>query len=373
MKKILFLLNNMNIGGTEKSFLNLLGTLSPKEYDVTLLLLEKSGGFLEYVPAWVHIETVPDYPEMKQEIMYPPVSVAKELLREHKTLRAIKLLGEHLIFKLTGDRTRYFRFVTNGKKRLQEEYDTAIAYAGPFDFQTVYVLDDIQAKEKVQWIHFDVSKIYFNEKMGHRLYPQFDRINVVSDEARKALIEKIPEIAPKTRTVLNVVSAEQCRMMADMGDGFEDGYTGGGIRIVTVGRLSAEKGQDIIPEVAAYLKKHGIAFRWYLVGDGKLRPEIERKCAKYEVNNEIVFLGTMPNPYQYLKQADLYVQTSVYEGFCITLAEAKAFDLPIISTDCAGAHEQLNGIPHCHVVQRNAQEISNAILAEVQLISNVAQ
>ena len=225
MKKILFLLNNMNIGGTEKSFLNLLGTLSPEEYDVTLLLLEATGGFMEYIPSWVHVETVPGYLEMKPEIMNPPISVVKQYFREHKVWRAVRLLGGHLFYKLTGDRTPYFRIVEKGKARIQEDYDVTIAYAGPFDFLTVYVLYDIRAKEKIQWIHFDVSKFHFNTKMCRRLYPRFDQINVVSDEARKALLEKIPEIAPKTKTVLNIVSAKQCRTLADIGHGFEDEYT----------------------------------------------------------------------------------------------------------------------------------------------------
>lgn len=369
MKKVLFLLNNMNIGGTEKSFLNLLETLSPEEYDVTLLLLEATGGFMEYIPSWVHVKTVPEYVEMKPEIMSPPISVAKRYFREHKAWRAVRLLVGHLLYKLTGDRTPYFRIVEKGKPRLHEEYDVAIAYAGPFDFLTVYVLYDIQAKEKIQWVHFDVRKIYLNTKMCRKLYPQFDQINVVSDEARRALLEKIPEIAPKTKTVLNVVSAKQCQLLAERGNGFEDNYMG--IRIVTVGRLSREKGQDIVPEVAARLKEYGVEFRWYLVGDGKLKPEIEQKCTEYGVSDDVVFLGTTPNPYPYLKQADLYVQTSVHEGFCITLAEAKVFGLPIISTDCAGAHEQLDGIDNCHVTQRQADDMCNAVLIEAARIKKI--
>lgn len=363
MKKILFVLTNMNIGGTEKSLLNLLDTMSPEEYEVTVLLLEKTGGFLEYLPYWCRVEAISGYESMKKEIMEPPLKVVKEYLKKGKVTRAVSLAFLHLVFKCTDDRTLYYRYILKNSN-LSGTYDIAIAYAGPFDFITVYVLNCVKASEKIQWIHFDVSKFHFNTKMCRRLYPKFDHIHVVSEEARKALVAKVPTIEPKTRTVLNVVSEKQCRRMADMGHGFDDGYTGG-IRIVTVGRLSKEKGQDIIPEVAACLKNRGIAFRWYLVGDGKLRPEIERKCAEYGVSEEIVFLGTTPNPYPYLKQADLYVQTSVHEGFCITLAEAKVFGLPIISTDCAGAHEQLDGVANCHVVRREVPGICEAIIKEV--------
>lgn len=294
--------------------------------------------------------------------MLPPIRVARTYLNNHKIIEAIRVIAGHIIFKVTGDRTWYFkntlRSVQNSAK-----YDIAVAYAGPFDFLTAYVLYCVEAKQKVQWIHFDVSKIHFNTKMCRKLYPKFDRINVVSDEARRALIEKIPEIGPKTKTALNKISARQCQAMAEMGHGFEDGYNG--TRIVTVGRLAQEKGQDIIPEIAAMLKQNGAVFRWYLVGDGKLRPVIEKECARYGVSEDVVILGTTPNPYQYLKQADLYVQTSVHEGFCITLAEAKVFGLPIISTDCAGAHEQLDDIDRCHVVKRSAFDLYNAIFDEI--------
>ncbi|MDY2609188.1 MAG: glycosyltransferase [Eubacteriales bacterium] len=363
MKKILFLLNNMNIGGTEKSFLNLLDMMSPEQYDVTLLLLEESGGFMDFIPSWVQVKTMPGYPAMRGEILEPPLRIVIQYLREHKIIRAICLAFYHVLFKITDDRTLYFRYVLKDKGRLEEAYDAAVAYAGPFDFLTVYVLYNVQAEKKFQWIHFDVRKIHFNTKMCRKLYPRFDRIITVSDDARKALLKEIPEISPKTITALNTVSTKQCRLLADMGHGFEDTYEG--IRIVTVGRLAQEKGQDIIPEVAAKLKTQQIRFKWYLVGDGKMKPEIEQKCIEYGVSDDVVFLGTTPNPYPYLKQADLYVQTSIHEGFCISLAEAKVFDLPIISTDCAGAHEQLDGLARCHIVKRLVPDICSAILEEV--------
>jgi len=358
MKKVLFALNNMNIGGTEKAFLNYVETLSEDEYDITLLLLEESGGFLPYVPKRVHIQSVREWKIMKTEILDPPLQVAEKYLRSGRIGRAFGIAFFHCLAKLSNDRTEYYRYILRDL-RLNEEYDTAIAYCGPFDFITALVLDCITARKKVQWIHFDVSKFKFNTKTCKRLYRKFDEIRVVSDEARYQLIKKIPQLEAKTITSANIVLAEQCRRMAEMGEGFLDKFDG--IRIVTVGRLSEEKGQDIIPDIAAELRKSGIHFRWYLVGDGKLRSKIESKCSEYAVEENIVFLGTQANPYPFLKEADLYVQTSVHEGFCITLAEAKAFNLPIISTECAGAHEQLDGREMCFIVNRSIEDMYSSI------------
>lgn len=358
MKKVLFVLNNMNIGGTEKAFLNMLDTINPEEYEVTLMLLSKSGGYMSFIPEWVNVECIEGYDTMKQEIMAPPLLIVKEYLKKGKIKRAAGIFFYHCLFKMTDDRTEYYKFVL-GKHVNQTPYDIAIAYCGPFDFLTVYVLFFVKALKKIQWIHFDVSKFNFNTKMCKRLYPRFDKICVVSEEARKELVNKVPEIRDKTETYLNVVSKKKCREMAEKGIGYSDNYKG--IRIVTVGRLSEEKGQDIIPDVAIQLKRAGIEFRWYLIGDGKLRKEIERKIQEYNLGDKVVLLGTQVNPYPYLKGASLYVQTSIHEGYCITLAEAKAFELPIVSTECAGAHEQLDDCEGCCVVKRDAEQIYEVV------------
>ena len=114
-----------------------------------------------------------------------------------------------------------------------------------------------------------------------------------------------------------------------------------GIKILTVGRLYREKGQDIIPEVARQLKREGYDFKWYLIGEGSIRKEIEKKIEEYELKDTVILLGTKTNPYRFYKDATIYVQTSRHEGFGITIAEAKVFKLPIVSTDVAGAREQL--------------------------------
>lgn len=358
-KKICFVLNNMNVGGTEKAFLNMVDFLPKEKFDVTLLLLEQSGGFLPMVPDHVHIEILPGYDRMKPEIMDAPLAVIRREVREGQFLRAAGLALTHLIFKLTGDRTLYCRWVLKGVRN-EEKYDYAVAYCGPFDLITVYVLYCIKAGRKIQWIHFDVNKIYFNAVMYRRLFRRFHRICVVSEEARKHLVSVIPEIEPKTKTVRNRISKEGCRRMADLGEGFQDGYEG--LRIVTLGRLSAEKGQDIIPYAARILEDRGLEFRWYLIGDGKLREKIEEIAADVGVADRLSFCGTQINPYPFLLQADIYVQTSRHEGYGIAIAEAKVFDLPVVSTDCTGACEQLEGRENSRIVGRRADEIAEAIL-----------
>lgn len=311
------------------------------------------------VPEWIRVIEIDGYSKMKTEIMDPPLQVAKRYFFNRELKNALSLAILHTIFKISHDRTAYYKYVLRNIK-IEGEYDTAIAYCGPFDFLTVMTLYYINAKKRIQWVHFDVSKFHFNVKMCKRLYQHFDDIFVVSDEAKKELLSVIPEIRNKTKTVHNVISKSQCEKLAEQGNGFVDSVAGK--RIVTVGRLSEEKGQDIIPVVARKLKEQGCAFKWYLIGDGKLKNKIEQLAKDNNVQHEIVFLGAQINPYQFLKNADLYVQTSIHEGFCITLGEAKVFGMPIISTEFAGAHEQLDGQRNCLVVQRDATILCDAIM-----------
>ena len=202
-EKILFMLTYMNLGGTEKAFLNLLDEINPQEYEVTLLLLEKKGELMNSIPEWVEVKVLDNYDTLKPLIMDPPLQLVKQNLSKMKIIKAFGLAFWHLFFKLTNDRSGYYRFILKDSPIRKENYDTVIAYAGPMDFISQYVIDKITAKRKVQWIHFDVSQCGFNIKFSQRLYPKFDNICVVSETAKEELIKRVPAIKGKTSVVHN--------------------------------------------------------------------------------------------------------------------------------------------------------------------------
>ncbi|MDO4514881.1 MAG: glycosyltransferase [Lachnospiraceae bacterium] len=360
MKKILFAVKNMNVGGVEKSLLSLLNTLDRTEYEVDLLLLEESGGFLNAIPDWVNVVVCKDYASIKDEVNLPPVRVIMDHLHNGRIGRAVKLLVAYARTKVSRDYTYYYKAVFSTVGRLSKHYDVAVSYTSIISYLTWFVDFHVDADEYIGWIHFDVSQIEPDRKMLLDLHEKMKKIYVVSQSALDAFTAMFPELKEKSELRYNVVDKNRVLALAE--EPVETIRQPGVKSIVTLGRLTSEKGQDIVPAVAKKLKQAGLPFRWYLIGEGGLRKQIEEKTKELGVENEVVLLGTKINPYPYLKQADLYVQTSVHEGFCITLAEAKAFDLPIVSTDCAGAHEQLDGQKHCAVVKRSTTELTNAIL-----------
>ena len=339
-KNILFMMINMNIGGTEKALLNMIDEIDNTKYNVTILMLEKYGGFLDYIPSWVNIKYIDEYKDLKPLYNNPPMKSAIKLIKQGKLTKGLTIGVSHLIYKITNDRSIYFRYLLKECKNIEEDYDVAIAYAGPMDLISYYIINKVKAEEKIQWVHFDVTKIGINKFFAEKLYSKFDKIYVVSAEAKNKLDNLIPSLASKTEVFHNIVPKNKIIKMAEEGQGFEDEFDG--IRILTVGRLSHEKGQDMVIPIVSKLKLEGYPIRWYLIGDGNLRNECEKLIKKYNVEDECVLLGTKLNPYTYMKECDIYVQPSRYEGYCVTTMEVKVFEKYMVVTDVNGIKEQIN-------------------------------
>lgn len=358
-KKILFMIINMNIGGTEKALLNLVNEMSPDEYDVTILMLEKKGGFLDSIPEGISIEYVNSKEKIKDLINNPPHLSSLKYFMNGKFISAFCILFLHLISKLIKDRSLYYKYLLRNYRKSNKNYDVAVAFAGPMELITYFILNKVKAKKRFQWIHFDVTKIGFNENFSSKLYNEFDKVFVVSEDARNKLLNIIPTIKDKTEVIRNIVSPSVIRYKTMENKGFSDNFRG--IRILTIGRLTPEKGQDLAINALAKLINEGFNVKWYCIGEGTSRDKYEHLIKYYNLNDNFILLGAKSNPYPYLNQCDIYVQPSRYEGYCITLIEARCLKKPIITTDVNGSREQINNGETGLIVPIDEFEIYNAV------------
>ncbi|MDQ8735934.1 glycosyltransferase [Paenibacillus sp. LHD-38] len=364
-KKLLFMVINMNVGGTEKALLNMIEELPKDKYEITILMLEKYGGFLSSIPINVHVEYVKDYSEFKNMVNDPPLLTVKNLMRKCKFVEGGMMLILYIVTKLLNDRSLLFKYLLRHHV-FKNEYDVAVAYAGPMDLISYFVLNKIKAKKKIQWIHFDVTKIGFNLRFAAKNLRKFDVVFVVSEEAKKKLIEKVPVIREKVRVFFNIISSKIIQLQSREGIGFIDKYEG--LRILTVGRLSVEKGQDLAIRALDRLIKDGYNVKWYCLGEGNERSTYEELLKEYQLEDKFVLLGADSNPYPYMKQCDIYVQPSRYEGYCITLSEARCLNRPIVTTEVNGAREQINNGITGLIVNIDDYEIYKAVK---KLINNI--
>lgn len=359
MKKVYFQLAAMNIGGVEKSWLNLIDTLPKDEYEIHLGLIKPYGGYMEYIPTNITIHNVDCYNEIKSELNDPPQFVLKNKLIKGELICFIILFVLYLQCKITNNRYYLYKYLTRNVPVEDEIYDEAYAYAGPSQMTDFYVCEKIQAKEKYGWIHFDVTKFGIDKGMTRKLYKSYKKIYVVSETAKEKFDSLFPEFKDKTEVRYNVVSKDQVVRLAEEGDTFTDNYSGR--RILTVGRLTSEKGQNVAIEALKILIDKGIEAKWYFVGDGNIRKECEERAESLGISQNVCFLGTQTNPYGYMRDCDIYMQPSRHEGFCITLAEAKCFNNPIVATNFTGAEEQLKTVSNSVVTGMSAEEIAKVL------------
>ena len=372
MKKILFMCINMNIGGTEKALLTMLNEMDKSKYEITLLMLEEYGGFLNQIPDGIKVMYLKEYKALKKFINDPPQLLVKELIKNRKVIGGLSLLVIYIISKLIKDISIYYKYILRNVDTLNEEYDIAIAYAGPMDFISYFVINKIKSKKRVQWIHFDITKIGFNINFAKRIYDKFDKVFVVSNEGKDKLINFLPSLKDKTEVFFNIISCKMIEKMSYEGEGFSDDFDG--TRILTVGRLSKEKGQDLIIPVLKKLKENGYKVRWYCIGDGPAKKEYEKLVDKLNIKDDFIFLGSKLNPYTYMKECNIYVQPSKHEGYCITLGEARCFNNPIVTTNFTGANEQIVNENTGLVCEINEEEIYKAIkklLDDKKLYKNI--
>ena len=345
-KKMLIVGITMSAGGSEKSFLSFAEHIDYEKWDVTLLLAEKKGAFLPLLPPPIKVKTMVD-----GEVMEISAANAKKILLE-KYVAKNPLRLFTLAFSATrtalanGDKKVYAknRLWLAAMKTMKShpgEYDLAIAYWG--DRTMFYTVDKVCAKKKIAWLHFDYRHPPREDALYEKYFMKCDKVVTVSGEIEKSLAEALPAVREKIVTMENIVDAEQIKRLAELGNGYEDGFDG--IRILTVGRICEQKGYDIALPALARLKSEGFSFRWYALGEngGEYAERIRRAVSSLGMAEDFVMLGTTENPYRYIKECDIYFQPSRHEGKTIAVEEAKILCRPILATDYRTAPEQLSG------------------------------
>lgn len=355
----------MRVGGVERALLGLLSIIPLDKYEVHVGLLRKEGEFLDFLPKGVIVHEINCYEKNWQLIQNPPIIGIKRLIRHGNLIEAFVQSLIHIQYKIVPDRYWFYKYIIRKEPSLPCIFDLAISFAGPSSMIDYYICEKVVAKKKCGWIHFDVSQINIDKRVIERLYKKFEKIFIVSETGKEIFDEKFPQFADKTELFHNVVLQEQILSMADKAPTFNDHFDGK--RILTVGRLSEEKGQRFAIDALKILLNKGYKVKWYFVGEGNHRNSCELLAEEYGIRENAVFLGTQTNPYGFMKNCDVYVQPSRHEGFCITLAEALCFDNPIVATNFTGAQEQLQNRQNGVVVGMSARNISDGVIKALEM------
>lgn len=342
-KSLIFVSHPLVCGGVERALLSVLSFLSEEKFDITLLLTEKSGALLGEVPTYVRILEVPFASLDRYELKHGRVPALKYCLLHLHWIRALRMLGMRFAWAIGGRKDNYNLRVIRDMmkrvdvKRMPTQSDFAFAYAGGVLIGSI-VHDLIHASVTAIWCHNENEIGLMKSNVYDALHAHFTH-RFATGQMASRLNEVLKERTSYYESLPYYVDPDLYRRMAESDPGFTDSYEG--LRILTVGRLSHQKGIDEAIRMAVRLKTEGLKFRWYVVGDGEEHEILQRQIDEANIGKQFILLGQKLNPYPFFRECDIYAQPSRWEAFCLTLAEAKVFRKPIIVTDFVGAREQI--------------------------------
>jgi len=351
-KKLLFLGIIMNAAGTEQSFLKFINCIDFEKYEVDLILAKNEGLFMKLIPTQVNIKFIPEYGELFLLSNKNAFSNLFNTFVKKNPLTLFQILPyffKFLFLPKKKVKTATELFCNFMRKKIasvekSEEYDAAIAYWG--DRTMFYLIDKVpNAKKKIAWMHFDYISGTRDDDMYLKYFKSCDKIVNVSTAVDNALKSKFPEISDKCSVIENINSTEFIRRRSLEQDSFPDANHFKGTRLLTIGRITEQKGLDMIPEILKKLKEDNYNLRWYIIGDGEQseKEKIINLALKHNVAEMLIFLGSTINPYPFMRDCDIYVQPSRFEGKPISVEEAKIMRCPIIAANYLSAKEQLAG------------------------------
>ena len=352
MKKIIFVINSLSIGGAEKSLISLLTNFNYKKYEVDLLMLRIRGDFIQLLPPEVNILPEIDYIK-KSENHKTWLNLRYLLARINTSVRLRLNARTHKLH----DAQCYWKYVEKVIDPLDKEYDVAFAWGQ--GNPTHYVACKVNARKKISIINANYETVGYNKKFDLPYYEKYDCIIAVSDKLNQIIKNVFPTLKERVKTVYDINDANLIEKMAGKFNPFENLRCD--LILVTVGRLVEQKGYDLAIEAALILKKQNLDFKWYFVGEGPMRKVLEKQIESSNLQNNIVLVGASNNPYTYMKNSDIYVQTSRSEGYCLTLGEARILNKAIVTTDFDVVYNQITNGVNGIIVDQSGESIAKAI------------
>ncbi len=343
MKKVLFVLPSLAIGGLEKVQVTIANALCKKGYDVTIMALNPENDFKEELDSMIHY-------------IYKPY-------KSHKIMSRIpyirhKFYDDGMWERRASPKTLYKYYVG------EEKYDVEIGF---FRGLSVKIISGSTNKESVKlaWVHNDFRKAsgymnnFNNMKEVYNAYSRYNKVVCVSKQAEEGFIKVVGDTYNLT-TIYNMVPIREILELSLQQQLVETKKAK--LNLVLVGRLlDSAKGQIRLIDVVSRLHNEGNDLSLTLVGDGPDRKIIEQEIELLKAKDYIYMVGSQSNPYPYIKMADLLICASYFEGYNLTVAEALVLDTPVLSTNCTGPNEILDNGKYGFIVDNSAEGLYNGV------------
>ena len=338
MKKILIFVDSLNEGGVTKVLLDLLENINREKYDITVMTLYNQGVYISEVKQYARYTYCFNIPNFNDH------SLKAELYRKY--WGGMLRLTESFMYKC---------FV-------KEKYDIEIAFMHGWSTKVISGSNNKKSK-KIAWVHVDlvtwnrVDGVFKNLEHHKKAYSKFNEVICVSQTVKEGIEKKYN--VKNARVLYNPINREKILKLSN--EEVDDIKLSSKFKLISVGRLSEEKGYDRLLRVFRKLKNDGLNIELLLVGSGDKYNELNKYTLENNMVNDVTLLGFKDNPYKYLKASDLFICSSISEGFSLVIGEAMAIGIPIVSVDCPGPNEVLGFGEYGKLVNNNEEDLYNGI------------
>ena len=351
MKKVLLVNKSFAVGGIQSSMINMANELS-KYYEVHLFLYNPFGGMQDRVSTNVKVL------EPSWRFRCLGMSV-KETIRTRKIKFIVFRLFSTVWSKMFDNRFPILIAMKHQPKMIG--YDLAIAYHQEQRRKSVMsgfsrVVDRcVDAKQKVAWIHFDSNTIDLDSQYNNLFYQKMDKIVCVSKSLMESFAKAYPELGHKVEYCYNFMPYDTIKEKGS--EQQEIQYPADKFVCFSACRLTEEKA--LVRGIAALskvMKAHNEVV-WYIAGDGAERNNIEKAVKSHGLEKQIILIGNQPNPYPYIRNANLVLNVSYHEAAPMVFFESKALGTPVFATRTSSAEELLRDNVDSFICNNNEAEI----------------
>lgn len=351
--KVLICIPGLNIGGVDKALISFCNKYHSK-LDISLLIFGVGKELLNSLPDDIKLLE-------STKRLHILTSPRKKIIKEYG-LFWFFVKGFFYIVSRLFNNTLAQSFFTKTLSLPNVQYDYAISWSNDGNEKTLcfgsekIVLDKVEATKKILYMHNDIFRNKINGKHNNELMNKFDYIWCISESVKKSLLSIVIE---QNKLILCHCFVDCDDIIKQANEPIFTNMSKDVINFVTVCRLSSEKGIDRGLNIFSKINQLGFYnFHWFIIGGGDVK--YKKEVATMPCRNNVTFLGAKENPYPYIKNADVYLSLSRYEGAPIVFLEAKTLNKKILSTEYISSGEQLG--PYDMVMPNDDDSIKNYLV-----------
>lgn len=344
-RKILFVNDEMRMGGVARVLNTLILYLDKDKYDIDLLILHPHGTLMKEIPLNVNIIYGTSFFDTVDESLI-------ELLRKFQVSKLVKKI--RLLFYMKTGLIKG-KIVKERKKILNKQYDVELACKE--GFCTIFTAYG-NSKKKLNWVLTDYSVCNYSKNHMKLVKDALANIDLNIADSKQAMIAYENVFGVSNGTVIhNLMDVE--KVVNGIKDKDACIVDTDGINVISVARFHPQKALDRLLFAHKYAIDRGIDHNLYIIGSGP-QEGLLRKIVKDNNLKRVFFVGIKQNPYADIAKCDLYVLCSKYEGFATVINESLIAGTPVLSTRVSGVDEQIMEKCHGWICENNQESLNIA-------------